>query len=127
MRAQGTHCPFTFIVKISTKNDSVDIAKKVSKINLRIISKSHAHLQVMIKTSVKLQKNQNKTVGGVACTRYPPSIHFHCPNVRKKDLSPIRMRQKYTRVNILRCANFTQGKQMAHANANTHRSIFTYG
>ena len=25
-------------------------------------------------------------------------------------LSPIRMRQKYTRVNILRCANFTLGK-----------------
>ena len=42
-------------------------------------------------------------------------------------LSPIRMRQKYTCVNILRCANFTRGKQMAHANANTHRSIFTYG
>ena len=43
------------------------------------------------------------------------------------NLSPIRMCQKYTRVNILRCANFTRGKQMAHANANTHRSIFTYG
>ena len=42
-------------------------------------------------------------------------------------LSPIRMRQKYTRVNILRCANFTPGKQMAHVNANTHQSVFTYG
>ena len=42
-------------------------------------------------------------------------------------LSQIRMRQKYTRVNILRFANFTRGKQMVHANANTHRSIFTYG
>ena len=41
--------------------------------------------------------------------------------------SPIRMRQKYTRVNIHRCANFSMGKQMAHANTNTHRSIFTYG
>ena len=39
--------------------------------------------------------------------------------------SPIRMRQKYTRVNIFWCANFTWGKQMAHANANTHQSIFT--
>ena len=28
----------------------------------------------------------------------------------ERDLSPIRMRQKYTRVNILRCANFTRGK-----------------
>ena len=26
------------------------------------------------------------------------------------NLSTIRMRQKYTRVNILRCANFTRGK-----------------
>ena len=34
---------------------------------------------------------------------------------------------KYTRVNILRCANFTRGKQMAHGNANTHRSILTFG
>ena len=72
-------------VKMSEKNDKVQIAKKVSKIYLRIISKSHAHLQGMIKSSVKLQKNQNKTVGGVTCTRYPPSIHFHCQNVRKND------------------------------------------
>ena len=41
-------------------------------------------------------------------------------------LSPIRMRRKYTRVNILRCAIFTRSKQIAHANANTHRSKVTY-
>ena len=52
------------------KNDKVQIAKKVPKFNLRIISKIHAHLLSMVKTSVKFQKNQNKTVGGVACTRY---------------------------------------------------------
>ena len=46
------------------------IAKKVSNINLRIISKPHAHLQSMLKTSAKFQKNRNKTVGGVAYTRY---------------------------------------------------------
>ena len=78
-------CPFTFIVKMSEKMTKLKLRKKVSKINLRIISKSHAHLQSMIKTSVKLQKNQNKTVGGVACTRYPPSVHFHCQNVRKNE------------------------------------------
>ena len=61
------------------------LRKKVLKINLRIISKSHAHLQSMIKTSVKFQKNLNITVGGVACTKYPLSIHFHCQNVRKND------------------------------------------
>ena len=67
------------------KNDYVQIAKKVLKINLRIISKSHSYLQSMVKTSVKFQKNLNITVGGVACTRYPLSIHFHCQNVRKND------------------------------------------
>ena len=37
---------------------------------MRIISKPHAYLQRMVKTSVKFQKNQSKTVGGVAHTRY---------------------------------------------------------
>ena len=45
-------------------------------INLRIISKPHAYLQSMVTTSVKFQEDQNKTVGGVAHTRYPLSIHF---------------------------------------------------
>ena len=45
-------------------------AKKVSKINLMIISKSHAHPQSMVKTSVKFQRNRNKTVRGVACETY---------------------------------------------------------
>ena len=54
----------------------VQIAKKVTKINLRIISKPHAYLQSMVTTSVKFQENRNKTVGGVAHTWYPLSIHF---------------------------------------------------
>ena len=49
---------------------------KSDKNNLRIISKPHAYLQTTYKTSVKFQKNQYKTVGGVAHTRYPLSIHF---------------------------------------------------
>ena len=40
--------------------------EKVTKNNLGIISKSHAYLQTMKKTSVKFQKNWHKTVGGVA-------------------------------------------------------------
>ena len=52
------------------KNDYVQVSKKVTKINLRIISKPHAYLQTMVKTSVKFQKNQNKTVVGVAHTKY---------------------------------------------------------
>ena len=37
----------------------------------------------MVKTSVMFQKNRNITVGEVACTRYPLSLHFHCVNVEK--------------------------------------------
>ena len=55
----------------------------MSKINLMIISKPHAQLQSLMKTSVKFQNNRNKTVGGVAHTRYPLSIHFHYQNARK--------------------------------------------
>ena len=36
----------------------VQIAKKVTKINLRIISKQYAHLQSMCITSLKFQENQ---------------------------------------------------------------------
>ena len=57
--------------------------KKVTKNNLRIISKPHAYLQIMTKTSVKFQKNRHKTVGGVAHTRYPVSINFDSKNARK--------------------------------------------
>ena len=36
------------------------------------------------------------------------------------------MRQKYTRVNILQCANFTRGEQMAHANTNIHTGVYLH-
>ena len=49
---------------------AVQTAEKVTKNNLRIISKPHAYLQTMTKTSVKFQMNRHKTVGGVANTRY---------------------------------------------------------
>ena len=60
-----------------------EVAEKVTKYNLRIISKSHALLQTMAKTPVKFQKNRHKTVGEVAHTRYPLSIHFNGKNARK--------------------------------------------
>ena len=59
---------------------SSEIAEKVTKYNLRIISKPHARLQTMNKTPEKFQKNQHKTVGGVVHTRYPLSIHFNGKN-----------------------------------------------
>ena len=54
----------------------VQTVKKVTKMNLRVISKCHANLQSLIKTSVKFQKDWDKIVGGVALTRYLMSISF---------------------------------------------------
>ena len=48
--------------------------EKVTKINLRVISKCHAHLQSLTKTPVKFQKDWDKIVGGVALTRYLMAI-----------------------------------------------------
>ena len=50
---------------------------KVTKINWRIISKPHAHLQTIEKTCAKFQKVWYKIVWGVVLTRYPLSQHFH--------------------------------------------------
>ena len=69
MRTQGTHYPFTLIVKMSEKW-LYSTCGKSDKNNLRIISKPHAYLQTMTKTSVKFRKNRHKTVGGVVHTRY---------------------------------------------------------
>ena len=52
------------------------LLKKVTKINLRVISKCHAHLQSLTKTTIKFQKDWDKIVGGVALTRYLMSISF---------------------------------------------------
>ena len=66
--------------------------KKVTKINLRIISKPHAHLQTMTKTPVKFQKDRHKTVGGVVHTMYPLSIHFD--SIRASKMAKIKMQKK---------------------------------
>ena len=57
-------------------NVSIQTVKKVTKINLRVISKRHAHLQSLTKTPVKPQKDWDKIVEGVALTRYLMSISF---------------------------------------------------
>ena len=57
--------------------------KKVIKINLRVISKCHAHLQSLTKTPVKFQKDWDKFVGEVALTRYLMFISF-CSNWAQK-------------------------------------------
>ena len=91
MRTQGTHYPFTLIVKMPEKWLS-SINGKVIKNNLRIISKPHAYLQTMSKTPVKFQKNQYRTVGGDAHTRCPLSIHFDSKNARK--MAKFNLRKK---------------------------------
>ena len=45
--------------------------EKVTKNNLTIISKPHAHPHTMTKTQAKFQKDRYKTVRGVALTRHP--------------------------------------------------------
>ena len=51
---------------------------------------------------------------------------YRCYRFFNLVLSPIRMRQINTHVNLLRCVNVTRGKQIAHANENTHRSKLTH-
>ena len=52
------------------KNDEVRTAKNVTKMNLRITAKCHAHLQTLTKTPGKFQKDLANTIGGVAFTRF---------------------------------------------------------
>ena len=74
---------FTLIVKMPEKCLSSTCGK--SDENLRIISKPHAYLLTMFKTSVKFERNWHKTVGGVAHTRYPLTVHFDRENAKKND------------------------------------------
>ena len=59
-----------------SENDKVRKVEKVTKINARITSKPHAHLQTMEKTCAKFQKDRYKIVWGVVLTRFPLSIHW---------------------------------------------------
>ena len=42
-----------------------------------ILKKPHAHLQTILKTPVKFQKDRTKTVGGVKGTKYLLKIRHH--------------------------------------------------
>ena len=90
------HTRYPLSIHFHCQNDrkitKFKLRTKVIKINLSIISKPHAYLQSLVKTSVKFQNNQNKTLGGVAHTRYPLSIHFYCQNARK--MSKFKLRKK---------------------------------
>ena len=65
MLTRGTHCLY-----IEVKNDQVHNVEKVTKNNLTIISKPHAHLHIMKKIHAKFQTDRYKTVREVALTRH---------------------------------------------------------
>ena len=68
LRSQDTQCLYALI-----ETDLVKTVKNVTKFNLRITAKFHAHLQTLTKTPVKFQKDPAKTVGEIAFTTYPVS------------------------------------------------------
>ena len=57
-------------VKSVKKSKKKNNNKKNKKSKKSRFCKKHVHLQTMIKTPVKFQKNWPQTVGGVALTRY---------------------------------------------------------
>ena len=61
---------------IRTQNMSVKNAEKVIKHYFRILKNPRAYLQAILKTHVKFQKDQPKTVIGVKGTRYLLPIDF---------------------------------------------------
>ena len=65
------------IVKVTTSRACVSPKIKwiIATAIIRIISKSHAYLHSMQKTSEKFQNNRRKTVRGVTPTRYPEYFH----------------------------------------------------
>ena len=64
LSSQGTHCLYTEVEKWHK-------VENVTKNNLRIISKPHAHPLTMKKTPAKFQKDRYKTIRGVELTRHP--------------------------------------------------------
>ena len=58
----------------------------------RILKKTHAYLQAILKAHVKLQKDRPKTVGGFMGTRYLLPIHL-C-NIRTQKVSKLKKQKK---------------------------------
>ena len=60
-------------------NSSPCTSYRRAKNNFRILKKTHAYLQTILKASVKFQKDWTKTVGGVKGTRYLLKIRNQAP------------------------------------------------
>ena len=74
MRTQGTHYPFTLIIKMPEKWLRSTCGKS-DKNNLRIISKPDAYLETMFMTKTSVKKSERISIklggqGGVAHTKY---------------------------------------------------------
>ena len=67
-------------------------SEKVIKNYFRILKNPHAHLQAILKTHVKFQKDRPKTEGGVKGTRYLLPTDFS--NIRTQKMSKFKMCKK---------------------------------
>ena len=67
--------------------------EKVIKNYFKIMKKTHAYLQAILKAYVKFQKDQPKTVVRVKGTRYLLPIDFW--NIRTKNMSKFKMCKKW--------------------------------
>ena len=70
--------------------------KPVIKNNFRILKKTHAYLQTILKAPVKFQNDRLKTVVGVTGTRYLLPIHFGSITTQK--MSKLKMRKKVIKI-----------------------------
>ena len=61
------------------------------KNNFKILKKTHAYLQTILKAPVKFQKDRIKTVVGVTGSRYLLLIHF-C-SIRTQTMSKLKMQK----------------------------------
>ena len=84
--------PIHFCSIRTQKMSKLKNAEKVIKNYFRILKKTHAYLQAILKANVKFQKDRPKTVRGVKGTKYLLPIDF-C-NIRTQKMSKLKMRKK---------------------------------
>ena len=85
VEVETTRCPLSihFVIDNAWKMAKFNLWKKWQKIIWGLYPNHLHYFQTMTKTPVKFQKNRHKTVGGVAPTRCPLSIHFVIDNAKQ--------------------------------------------
>ena len=106
---------------------------KGGNLNLYVHKKPSSKITKLSKENKNIMRNSFvvKIISRVADQCRRRGGRLHSP-VIDSILNPIRMRQKYTRVNILWCANFTRGKEWCmrmqiHTRVYLHMGKFTPG